>query len=57
LKRETESGPTGGPAVLRLSRSGTTIGIGIDGQPDRSPKRARIIIDPETGEPKFDVLP
>ena len=57
VKREAESGPSGDPAFLRLSRSGTTIDIGIDGQPYRSPKRARIIIDPETGEPKFDVLP
>ncbi len=51
------SGPSGEPHFLRLSRSGTTIDIGIDGEPYRSTKRARVIIDPESGEPKFDVIP
>lgn len=57
LERAAESGPTGDPPFLRLSRSGTTIDIGVDGLPNSLPKRARVIIDPETGEPKFDVLP
>ena len=54
LEREADSGPTGDPPFLRLSRGYAAIDIGIDGRPGSSTNKARIVIDPETGEPKFD---
>ena len=57
LESAAQSGPTGDPPFLRLSRGHAEIDIGIDGLPGSSAKKARIVIDPETGEPKFDPAP
>lgn len=56
LESEAESGPTGDPPFLRLRRGHAEIDIGIDGLPGSSTKKARVVIDPETGEPKFDAV-
>ncbi len=45
------------PPFLRLRRGHAEIDIGIDGQPRSSTNKARVFIDPETGEPKFDPAP
>lgn len=57
LERAAHSGPTGDPPFLRLSLGHAEIDIGIDGRPRSSTNKARIVIDPKTGEPKFDVVP
>jgi hypothetical protein len=57
LQSAAQSGPTGNPPFLRLSRGHAEIDIGIDGRPGSSTHRARVAIDPETGEPKFDATP
>ena len=56
LESAAESGPTGDPPFLRLSRGHAEIDIGIDGLPGSSTKKARVVIDPVTGEPKFDAV-
>jgi hypothetical protein len=57
LESAAQSGPTGYPPFLRLSRGHAEINIGIDGQPRSSINKARVFIDPEAGEPKFDPAP
>jgi len=57
LERAAQSGPTGDPPFLRLSRGHAEIDIGIDGPPGRSIHQARVVIDPESGEPAFGTSP
>lgn len=57
LESAAQSGPTGDPPFLRLSRGHAEIEIGIDGRPGSSTHQARVVIDPETGEPKFESTP
>lgn len=54
VHRQPESGPLGDPPFLRLSKGHSEIVVGVDGPPLRSMQGARITLDLETGEPRFD---
>lgn len=51
LTRTRNSGPLPQPPFLRLSAGHRDIDVGIDGRPYQAERRARFVLDDQTGEP------
>ncbi len=53
LAVEQQTGPLPEPPFLRLSPGYRDINIGVDGRPRDAERRAKFILNPETGEPRL----
>lgn len=50
---EQTSGPLGRPPFLRLSKGHSSVDIGVDARLNDAEGTARLVLDPETGQPQF----